>query len=359
MKMRDCITTGLVLIIGAGRLLAAESETCGNNMAQLDAVIQQYAHKNKIEKGQQIPAAELQESFLQYMKRDLKNVKCPAGGNYTFGTVGGSPTCTVHGSLVDVRSAIKRERETHARSLRISDSREDTVQDGAKDGSIAEWSALELTLSSLQTQGTREYSFSSRSPGEKTTVTIGSVTLATEITSDTVILRDSYQMIYKGKKMSLDMVHTCRKDKFLSPIRIESKGEGNDEFATFVAMIADRKMTVRSKGLDDSVSEFPDGVITMSAMLRLATLLPKKPGSVYTYKYSLESSELNLKKQYRLTVLPPETITCNGQEVMCSKFQVAGGGIHPIYYWVNKQGLLQRVLIDDQKIMELKEAASN
>ncbi|MFA7159457.1 MAG: hypothetical protein WC299_09155 [Kiritimatiellia bacterium] len=353
MKGRTYITVGLLLTIGAGTLLAAERDICVNNMAQLDAFTQQYAYANKIDNGQQIPVAELHEAFSQYMKRELKKVQCPAGGEYTFGIVGASPTCSVHGSLVDIRSATKRERETHARPLRISDARADAIHDGAKTGPIEEWSSLNLTLASLQTWGTKEYSFSSRSPGRETIETHGTVTLTTEVTPDTVILQDSYQMTDRGQKMSLKMIHACRRDNFLSPNRIESIGEGNDEFTSFVATVADGTMTVSSKGLLNSVSEFPGGVITMSAMMRLVTLASRTPGTTISFEYWLESGELNLKKNYRLFTLQPETITCGGRQVKCSKFRLTGGGINPVYYWVTEDGVLQRILIDDRKVLEL------
>ena len=91
----------------------------------------------------------------------------------------------------------------------------------------------------------------------------------------------------------------------------------------------------------------------MAAMMRLVTLVSRTPGKAYSYKYSLESEEMNLKEKYRLEVLPPETITSGERQVQCSKFKLTGGGIHPVYYWVTQDGVLQRVMMDDRKVMEL------
>jgi len=102
-----------------------------------------------------------------------------------------------------------------------------------------------------------------------------------------------------------------------------------------------------------SVREIPEGTIAMAAMMRLVTLASRTPGKTYSYKHSLESEEMNLKQKYRLEVLPPETITSGERQVQCSNFKLSGGGIHPVYYWVTKDGVLQRLMMDDQKIMEL------
>lgn len=218
-----------------------------------------------------------------------------------------------------------------------------------------EWGSLEITLSALNTWGTRQYTYSAREPGGKATRIIGTTTMSTEVTEDAVILRDSFQITYKGEKLSLEMVHTCRKDNFLSPTRIESKGEGSDEVASFVATVADGKATVRFQDGRDATREIPDGTITMAAMMRLVTLVPRTPGKSYCYEYSLESEELNLKEKYRLIVLPPETITIGERQVECSKFELTGGGISPVYYWVTTDGVLQRLVMDDRKVVELKD----
>ncbi len=208
------------------------------------------------------------------------------------------------------------------------------------------WSSLEITLPSRQLSGTNQYNYSGIEPGGKTANITGTVTLATEVTPDAVILRDRHQITFQGKKLSLEIVHTCRKDRFLSPTRVESKGEGDDELGSFVATVADGKAIVRKDNGQETTLELPEGTITMAALMRLVTLVPRTPGSAFSYKYSLESGELNLKKDYRLIVLQPETITCAGRPVKCSKYQLSGGGIRPVYYWVNEKSLPTRIASD-------------
>lgn len=218
----------------------------------------------------------------------------------------------------------------------------------------ADWASQDITLPALKTWATKHYTYSAREPGGKATNILGTVTLSTELTDDAVILKDKYQMTYRGERVSLEIIHTCGKDNFLSPTRIESKGEGSDEVATFVATVAKGKAMVRARDGRQSVRDLPDGTITMAAMMRLVTLVSRTPGKTYSYEYSLESEEMNLKKKYRLEVLPPETITIGDRQVQCSKFKLTGRGIDPVYYWVTKDGVLQRLMMDDRKVMELE-----
>lgn len=169
-----------------------------------------------------------------------------------------------------------------------------------------------------------------------------------------MVLRDRFDITYRGQRMTLETVHACRQDNFLSPTRIESKGEGSDEVRTFVAMVDNGKAVVHSANRPDTVQEIPAGTITAAGMMRLVTLVPRTVGTTFPFGYWLESEELNLKKNYRLTVLPSETIACGGRQVKCSKFQLTGGGISPVFYWVTEDGMLQRMLMDGRKVMELE-----
>lgn len=227
----------------------------------------------------------------------------------------------------------------------------------AEEGRDTDWSSLKLTLRDLKTWGARHYTYSAREPGGKEVSLSGKVTLTTELKEDAVVLRDSFQVTYKGEKISLDMVHTCRKDAFLSPTRIESEGKGDGEAVTFAATVADGRAEVRRADGRVTTREVPHGTITMAAMMRLVTLVPRTPGKSYSYDYSLESDEMNLKKGYRLSVLEPEEITIGDRKVKCSKLELTGGGIRPAYYWVSEDGVLQRILLDDRKVIELSGAS--
>ena len=98
------------------------------------------------------------------------------------------------------------------------------------------------------------------------------------------------------------------------------------------------------------VKDLPEGTISFGALIRLVTLVPRTPSSIYKFKHLLESDELNLKKDYRLEVFPVETITISGQELQCTKFKLTGARSIPAYYWVSKDGILQRLQVKDRKI---------
>ena len=118
--------------------------------------------------------------------------------------------------------------------------------------------------------------------------------------------------------------------------------------------MANGKAVVRSADRRDKIQYLPDGTITGAALMHLVTLIPREPGRVFSFAHFLESEELNLKKEYRLTVLQTETITCGGRQLSCSKFRLTGGGINPVYYWVSGDGVLQQVMMDDRKVMKLQ-----
>ena len=171
----------------------------------------------------------------------------------------------------------------------------------------ADWASLNINLAALKSWGTKRYTYSRCNPDGKVLKVHGTVSLFTELADDKVILKDKCHLQLKpvGEGMaSLELIQTCRKDNFLSPARIESKGEGYDDFTTFVATVAKGKATVRSEGEKQTVRDVPDGAITDSALWRLVTLVDRTPGKTYTYKYSLESAEMNLKEDFRLEVLP-------------------------------------------------------
>jgi hypothetical protein len=213
--------------------------------------------------------------------------------------------------------------------------------------------SLDLDLNRLKTWGTRTYSYEATRPGNKEKVGGGRVVLKTEVGADSIILGDTFILIYGGKELSLHLTHQCRKDSFLSPVRIESKGEGDDELKTFVATIDGGKATIRS-GNGVREIELPEGTVSSWAFFRLVTLLPRQKGSRISYPYSLESEELNLKKNFLVECLGWDTVQSGQEGITCTKFQLTDGGV-PNYYWVDDDGLLRQVLIDELKLIRLQD----
>ncbi len=203
----------------------------------------------------------------------------------------------------------------------------------------------------LSKWGTKKYKFTRVSPqGQK--VETGTVILETKLGPKGITLADKFLIEVEGKKVSMDMTQICRRDQYLSPLHIVCKGEGDDEFKTFQATFKDGKAHVR--GERDQVMKIPEGTVTFFAFFRIVTQLPRREGAAYAFNHSLEAHELNLKEGYRIRVIGKETIICDGVSVKCWKISQEGGDVREILYWITDEGVLQRVLFDARKQMDLQ-----
>jgi hypothetical protein len=164
-------------------------------------------------------------------------------------------------------------------------------------------------------------------------------------------LTDEYLLRFEGKPMSLNMTQVCRMDQYLSPVKIEYKGKGSDELETFKATIKDGQAKI--EGQRNGMMEIPKGTVTSSAFIRIVTQLPRVKGATYRYDFALEASEMNLKKEYLVKVIGKETIDSNGP-VKCWKISQNGGGISEQLFWVTEDGILQRILMDGRKQIDLQ-----
>ena len=198
--------------------------------------------------------------------------------------------------------------------------------------------------------GTQRYKFTLIKNKEKTE--LGSVTLRNKLSGDQVILTDEYLLSIEGKPMSLNMTQVCRKDQYLSPLKIECEGKGNDEMPTFKATIKDGQAEISGPGR--GLKKIPEGTVTSAAFMRIVTQLPRVDGATYRYAFALEAGEMNLKGDYIAKVIGKETIICDGEPVKCWKISQNGGGIREQLFWVTEDGILQRVLQDGRKQIDLQ-----
>ena len=198
--------------------------------------------------------------------------------------------------------------------------------------------------------GTKRYKFTLFKNEEK--IEMGSVTLRHKLTRDRVILTDEYLLRFEGKPMSLNMTQVCLKDKYLSPVRIDCKGKGNDQFPTYKATIKDGQAKIL--GPQNGFMKIPEGTLTTMAFMRIVTQLPRIKGSTYRYGFALDANEMKLKKDYVAKVIGKETIVNNGVPVKCWKISQNGGGIKEQLFWVTEEGILQRILMDGSKQIDLQ-----
>lgn len=202
--------------------------------------------------------------------------------------------------------------------------------------------------------GTQRYKFTLIKNEEK--IELGSVTLRNKLTQVRVILTDEYLLRFEGKPMSLNMTQVCLKDQYLSPVKIECKGKGSDEMPTFKATIQDGEAKIERKlpfKIRNS-KKIPKETVTSAAFMRIVTQLPRVDGATYRYAFALEASEMNLKKDYVAKVIGKETIICDGEPIKCWKISQNGGGIREQLFWVTEDGILQRVLQDGRKQIDLQ-----
>ena len=222
-----------------------------------------------------------------------------------------------------------------------------TIHSGEQD-----WKTINIDPAALKSEDSRTYTFSYLKRNEEKFTSIGTLSLYTKVTSDEVLMKDKYQVNFRGEDKVIEVIHHCKIDKFLSPVKIEFKGEA-DEASSFVASVENGKVKTELTNGKEFIKDLPDGTITTYAMMRLLTLVPRKTGSVYKFQYQLESEEMNLKKDFRLEVMTEGTISVSGKELVCTKFKLTGGRNKPVYYWVSRDGVLQKLLMDDRKQLEL------
>ena len=198
--------------------------------------------------------------------------------------------------------------------------------------------------------GTQRYKFTLIKNEEK--IELGSVTLRNKLAKDRVILTDEFLLRIEGKPISLNMTQVCLKDQYLSPVKIECKGKGSEEMPTFKAIIQDGEAKI--SGEWNKTMKIPKGTVTSAAFMRFITQLPRVQGATYRYGFALEASEMNLKKDYIAKVIGKETIICDGVPVKCWKISQNGGGIDEQLFWVTENGILQRILMDGRKQIDLQ-----
>jgi hypothetical protein len=197
--------------------------------------------------------------------------------------------------------------------------------------------------------GTQKYKFTLIKDEEK--VELGSAIFRTELKGDQIILTDAYIVRYEGKPMSLNMKLVCLQDQYLSPVKIECEGKG-DEMPTLKAIIKDGEAKI--SGEWNKTMKIPKGTVTSAAFYRIVAQLPRVRGATYRYDFALEASEMHLKRNYIAKVIGKETIIIDGAKVECWKISQNGGAISEQLFWVSEDGILLRVLMDGRKQMDLQ-----
>ena len=172
-----------------------------------------------------------------------------------------------------------------------------------------------------------------------------------------VLLMHKFVVNWHGKRLSLLTVTRCRDDAWLTPVRIGSKGEGDDEFMTYTGGIAwppdpdaPGKLTVDVAGdqLRRIKLDLPRKTVTDFALFDIVRRLPFDKEKVFEFN-CLEASELNLKKGHRLTYVGTEELELGGKKALLHKFEHSTDGRIVSVYWVNEDRQLVRLVMDERK----------
>ncbi len=167
-----------------------------------------------------------------------------------------------------------------------------------------------------------------------------------------VLFNHDFQINYRGTRLSLKMQTSCRDDALFTPLRIVSRGDGDDEVGNFAA---DIKWTKEGGKLAATVNGrqvqklLPHRTVTDFALFEIVRRLPFNKDKTFEF-HCLEASELNLKKNNRVRYLGREEIDLRGKKTSLHKFeQETEHGRKPAQYWVNEGRELIRIVIDGRK----------
>jgi len=162
----------------------------------------------------------------------------------------------------------------------------------------------------------------------------------------TVRFEHDFAVQWQGEAIRLQMQTTCKDDPYFTPVKIISAGEG-EEVASFEAKIAGGKMRVTGEA-GEFEREIPEHTVTDFVLFEIVRRLPFRPGTVLQF-HSLEASELNLKKNHKITYLGREELELAGKKTSLHRFEQTGEGIGPCQFWVDDEHELIRILMDGRK----------
>lgn len=170
-----------------------------------------------------------------------------------------------------------------------------------------------------------------------------------------------FVMVREGIRASLVMRTRCRDDRYFTPVEIESRGEGDDEFKSFRAIIVRQadgsgRLTATVDGEKRELL-LPPRTATFFALFHIVEGLPFRTDVAFRF-HCLETPELDLKKDHLLVYRGIESVTIERESRQLHRFEHTGRGIRPVQYWVNEEHRLVRVVIDGYKEIVVSDEAN-
>jgi len=167
-----------------------------------------------------------------------------------------------------------------------------------------------------------------------------------------VLLVNEFVIQARGRRMSLKMETFCKDDAFLTPVRIVSKGEGDDELLSFDAAIDwgagdGGLLSTEARGRKVEL-RLPEGTVTDFALFEVVRGLAFDKAAALEF-HSLEASELNLKREHKIAYLGEQEVALGEGKKRLHAFEHTGRGIRPAHFWLDASRRLVRVVIDGRK----------
>lgn len=213
---------------------------------------------------------------------------------------------------------------------------------------------LDLPLDRLAAWGRREFTYELRQGAE--TRTLGTVVLTTAVADGQATLTDRLDIEWDGKPHWLEAAASGPLRRGLRPEFLNNKGTPEGADRTPFEFLAEIDATTVRVTLDGTTRSepLPAGAVTDSALLRLLTLLPQRPGFTARVEKLLATS--------RLEQLPGATIFCTGAEsvalaggaVAAHRFDATRDGNVFLSAWVDGEGRLVQACFDQRKFWVAK-----
>jgi hypothetical protein len=210
-------------------------------------------------------------------------------------------------------------------------------------------SDLDLPLERLAAWGRREFTYELRQGAEVRA--LGTVALTTAVADGQVTLTDRLDIEWDGKPHWLEVSASGPLRRGLRPDFLNVKGTPAGADRAPFEFLAEVDATTLRVTLDGSTRSEPleAGAVTDSALLRLLTLLPRRPGFAARIEHVLAAD--------RLEQLPGATLFCTGVEsvalaggtVEAHRFDATREGDVFLSAWVDGEGRLVQACFDQRK----------
>src|SRR5947209_4079621 len=143
----------------------------------------------------------------------------------------------------------------------------------------------------------------------------GTLVTSTKLTKEKIVLHDTISTVTPDGSLVFERRMEYPTNSLLKPERISLDIKAGDQ-STRVASYEKGELTwVSFSGTTNREHvQFDDGIVTLNTLLRLAPLLPREIGNVYTFRMHAEQFLFRIHESKEKD--PPFTLTCCGSETV-------------------------------------------